>query len=60
MTADKKDGGLIADSTRVYNDDGHTSIPLEIRKRLGIEEGDRVGWVGYEDKIMVVRLPQDE
>jgi len=60
MSSEKGKKGLIADSTSVYNDDGHTSIPKEIRRRLKLEEGDRVGWVGYEDKIMVVRLPQDE
>ena len=51
---------FVARKTSVYSDSGHTSIPKEVRDRLGFEEGDEVAWIGYGDKIFVTRLSKDE
>jgi len=51
---------FVAKTTKMYNEKGQTSIPVDVRKRLDLEEGDNIGWVGYEDKVMVVKADKDE
>ncbi len=38
---------------------GRTAIPAEIRRKYGIEAGDRLCWIDDGESIQIVPLPSD-
>jgi|APHM01.1.fsa_nt_gi SpoVT / AbrB like domain. len=53
------DNTIVAETTTIYNDDGHTVIPQAVRDSAGIEPGDTVGWIEHNGGILVTKLSDD-
>jgi len=45
--------------TTVYDGDGKTSIPKDVRDELGIEEGDKIKWMVKDGKIVSQKVGQE-
>lgn len=52
-----KSEAVEADS-RIYDDDGRTIMPEDIRKALGIEAGQKIEWIAKNGNVMLA--PADE
>lgn len=51
-------GSINADAT-VYDDDGRTTIPQEIRQRMGLSPGDKVEYVWVDGTVIVNKKDEE-